>query len=138
MWIVLHSGSRGIGNQLAQGHIRLARTQAKEQALKLEDPDLAYFMQGTAEFEAYIRDMLWAQDYAMANRSAMMDDALVAFFAFVGAGQRGRADQLPPQLHDREKSTTARSSGSPARVRSRRTSVTWASSPARWARGRTS
>jgi tRNA-splicing ligase RtcB len=87
VWIVLHSGSRGIGNQLAQGHIRLARTQAKEQALKLEDPDLAYFMQGTIEFEAYIRDMLWAQDYAMANRSAMMDDALVAFFAFVGTGQ---------------------------------------------------
>ena len=86
VWIVLHSGSRGIGNQLAQGHIRLARTQAREQALKLEDPDLAYFLQGTAEFEAYIRDMLWAQDYAMANRSAMMDDALVAFFDFVGAG----------------------------------------------------
>ena len=86
VWIVLHSGSRGIGNQLAQGHIKLARTQAKEQALKLEDPDLAYFMQGTAEFEAYIRDMLWAQDYAMANRSAMMDDALVAFFTFVGPG----------------------------------------------------
>jgi RNA-splicing ligase RtcB len=86
VWIVLHSGSRGIGNQLAQGHIKLARTQAKEQALKLEDPDLAYFMQGTAEFEAYIRDMLWAQDYAMANRSAMMNDALVAFFNFVGAG----------------------------------------------------
>jgi RNA-splicing ligase RtcB len=86
VWIVLHSGSRGIGNQLAQGHIRLARTQAREQALKLEDPDLAYFLQGTAEFEAYIRDMLWAQDYAMANRSAMMDDALVAFFEFVGAG----------------------------------------------------
>ena len=87
VWIVLHSGSRGIGNQLAQGHIRLARTQAKEQALRLEDPDLAYFMQGAPEFEAYIRDMLWAQDYAMANRSAMMDDALVAFFAFVGTGQ---------------------------------------------------
>ena len=87
VWVVLHSGSRGIGNQLAQGHIKLARTQAKEQALKLEDPDLAYFIQGTVEFEAYIRDMLWAQDYAMANRSAMMDDALVAFFDFVGSGQ---------------------------------------------------
>jgi tRNA-splicing ligase RtcB (3'-phosphate/5'-hydroxy nucleic acid ligase) len=87
VWVVLHSGSRGIGNQLAQGHIKLARTQAQEQALKLEDPDLAYFIQGTAEFDAYIRDMLWAQDYAMANRSAMMDDALVAFFSFVGTGR---------------------------------------------------
>ena len=86
-WIVLHSGSRGIGNELAQGHIRLARTKAKEEALQLEDPDLAYFLQGTPEFEAYVRDMLWAQDYAMANRSAMMDGALAAFFSFVGAGQ---------------------------------------------------
>ncbi|HEX4016714.1 MAG TPA: RtcB family protein [Frankiaceae bacterium] len=86
VWIVLHSGSRGIGNELAQSHIRLARTKANEEALKLEDPDLAYFLQGTPEFEAYIRDMLWAQDYAMANRSAMMDDALAAFFAFVGTG----------------------------------------------------
>src|SRR6202042_1358129 len=63
------------------------RTQAEEQALKLEDPDLAYFILGTAEFDAYIRAMLWAQDYAMANRSAMMDDALVAFFSFVGTGR---------------------------------------------------
>jgi RNA-splicing ligase RtcB len=86
VWVVLHSGSRGIGNELAQSHIRLARTKAKEAALKLEDPDLAYFLQGTPEFEAYIRDMLWAQDYAMANRSAMMDDALASFFTFVAAG----------------------------------------------------
>ncbi|HEX4431130.1 MAG TPA: RtcB family protein [Frankiaceae bacterium] len=86
VWIVLHSGSRGIGNELAQSHIRLARTKANEEALNLEDPDLAYFLQGTEEFAAYIRDMLWAQDYAMANRSAMMDDALASFFEFVGTG----------------------------------------------------
>ncbi|MEA2655288.1 MAG: hypothetical protein QOI23_653 [Chloroflexota bacterium] len=102
VWIVLHSGSRGIGNQLAQGHIRLARTQAKEQALRLEDPDLAYFMQGTAEFEAYIRDMLWAQDYAMANRSAMMDDALVAFFNFVGAGSEAERTNCHHNFTQRE------------------------------------
>ncbi len=86
VWVVLHSGSRGIGNQLAKRHIGLARNKATEQALKLEDPDLAYFIQGTDEFEAYIRDMTWAQDYAMANRSAMMDSALRAFFSFVGTG----------------------------------------------------
>jgi len=86
VWLVLHSGSRGIGNQLAQGHIKLARDKAAEQALKLEDPDLAYFIQGTAEFNAYIRDMTWAQDYAMANRSTMIDSALRAFFSFVRVG----------------------------------------------------
>ncbi len=86
VWIVLHSGSRGIGNQLAQNHIKLARTKAKEDALVLEDQDLAYFMQDTSEFKNYVSDMLWAQDYAMANRASMMDDALIAFFQFVGHG----------------------------------------------------
>ncbi len=76
VWVVLHSGSRGIGNQLAQAHIAKARKLAKDAMLSLEDPDLAYFVQGTAEFDAYIADMLWAQDYARANRDQMMDNAM--------------------------------------------------------------
>ncbi|HEV8298413.1 MAG TPA: RtcB family protein, partial [Acidimicrobiales bacterium] len=68
VWVVLHSGSRGIGNQLAQMHIGKARRLAKQLQLRLEDPDLAYFVEGTPEFDAYIGDMLWAQDYARANR----------------------------------------------------------------------
>src|SRR5439155_16268005 len=64
VWVVLHSGSRGIGNQLAQMHIARARRLAKEAMLSLEDPDLAYFVQGSSEFDAYIADMLWAQEYA--------------------------------------------------------------------------
>ena len=74
-WVVLHSGSRGIGNHLAQAHIAKARKLAKEAMVQLEDLDLAYFVQGTPEFEVYIADMLWAQDYARANRDQMMDDA---------------------------------------------------------------
>src|SRR5205807_1779602 len=76
VWVVLHSGSRGIGNQLAQTHIAKARRLAKDLELRLEDPDLAYFVEGTPEFEAYIGDMLWAQDYARANRDQMMDNAM--------------------------------------------------------------
>jgi tRNA-splicing ligase RtcB (3'-phosphate/5'-hydroxy nucleic acid ligase) len=87
VWVVLHSGSRGIGNQLAQMHIAAARTLAKDLELRLEDPDLAYFLEGTPEFEAYIADMLWAQDYARANRDAMMDSALREVFAFLGFGR---------------------------------------------------
>ncbi|HVF13568.1 MAG TPA: RtcB family protein, partial [Acidimicrobiales bacterium] len=64
VWVVLHSGSRGIGNQLAQMHIATARRLAKDLQLRLEDPDLAYFVEGTPHFRAYIADMLWAQDYA--------------------------------------------------------------------------
>ena len=81
VWLVMHSGSRGVGNQLADRHIRLAKSQ--EQAL--EDPDLAYFLARTPEFDAYIRDMLWAQDYAMANRQALMRAALADLRAVSGA-----------------------------------------------------
>ncbi|HEX3540366.1 MAG TPA: RtcB family protein [Acidimicrobiales bacterium] len=86
-WVVLHSGSRGIGNQLAQAHIAKARKAAADAMLKLEDPNLAYFVQGTPEFEAYIADMLWAQDYARANRDQMMDRAMREVFAFLGFGR---------------------------------------------------
>jgi tRNA-splicing ligase RtcB len=86
VWVVLHSGSRGIGNQLAQAHIAKARRLAKEAMLSLEDPDLAWFAQGTPEFDAYVADMLWAQEYAMANRSTMMDAAIVEVLAFLGTG----------------------------------------------------
>lgn len=85
-WLVLHSGSRGIGNQLAQAHITKARKLAKDAMLSLEDPDLAYFVQGTPEFDAYIADMTWAQDYARANRDQMMDNALRQVFTFLGFG----------------------------------------------------
>ncbi|MGH9137983.1 MAG: RtcB family protein [Acidimicrobiales bacterium] len=87
VWVVLHSGSRGIGNQLAQMHIAKARRLAKDLALRLEDPDLAYFLEGTAEFQAYIGDMLWAQEYARANRDQMMDNAMRQVFAFIGHGR---------------------------------------------------
>jgi len=87
VWVVLHSGSRGLGNLLAQMHIATARRLAKDLELRLEDPDLAYFLEGTPEFEAYIADMLWAQDYARANRDQMMDSAMREVFAFLGAGR---------------------------------------------------
>ncbi len=90
VWVVLHSGSRGIGNNLAQLHISKARRLAKDLELRLEDPDLAYFLEGTLEFEMYIADMLWAQDYARANRNQMMDNAMAEVFAFIGFGSERR------------------------------------------------
>jgi tRNA-splicing ligase RtcB len=87
IWVVLHSGSRGIGNQLAQAHIARARHLAEQARTQLEDPNLAYFVQGTPEFRAYIADMLWAQEYARANRDQMMDNAMREVFAFLGFGR---------------------------------------------------
>jgi tRNA-splicing ligase RtcB len=90
VWVVLHSGSRGVGNLLAQMHIATARRLAKDLHLRLEDPDLAYFVEGTPEFQAYIGDMLWAQDYARANREQMMDNAMREVFEFLGRGREIR------------------------------------------------
>ncbi len=73
VWAVLHSGSRGIGNTMAQGHIRSAKALCKTLERALEDRDLAYFLASDSEFNAYIEDMLWAQRYALANRELMMD-----------------------------------------------------------------
>jgi tRNA-splicing ligase RtcB len=72
LWLMLHSGSRHIGNKLAECHINTGKKLAKLADLKLPDPDLAYFIAGTAEFDAYWRDLQWAQDYAQFNRDVMM------------------------------------------------------------------
>ena len=86
VWITLHSGSRGVGNQLAEKHIKVAKRLATQAGTPLEDPDLAWLQEMTPQFDDYIRDMLWAQDYARANRDQMMDAALAAFFRFCGGG----------------------------------------------------
>lgn len=85
VWVVLHSGSRGIGYELATGHIERAKGLMKDMFITLEDPDLAYFVEGTDDFKAYIDAMLWAQDYAMENREAMMDAVLSALADQVGS-----------------------------------------------------
>lgn len=87
VWVVLHSGSRGIGNQLAQSHINVARKSAAALATKLEDRDLAWLSEGTPEFEAYVADLLWAQKYARTNRDIMLDRLLREVFDYVGAGR---------------------------------------------------
>jgi tRNA-splicing ligase RtcB len=90
VWTVLHSGSRGIGNQLASRHIAAAKKLAKAWFIPLEDPDLAYFVQGTPQFDAYIQDMLWAQRYAMASRKRMAEAANRSLFEIVGHGHMVR------------------------------------------------
>ncbi len=87
VWLVLHSGSRGIGNQLARHHIDEAKAVVRRAEIGLEDLDLAYFLEGTDEFRAYMTDLLWGQDYARANRDFMVTSALKALFRFVGKGR---------------------------------------------------
>jgi tRNA-splicing ligase RtcB len=72
LWLFLHSGSRGVGNKLAQRHIKIAQELAVKWWIPLPDPDLAYLVEGTDEFWAYIRDLRWAQHFALLNREEMM------------------------------------------------------------------
>jgi tRNA-splicing ligase RtcB (3'-phosphate/5'-hydroxy nucleic acid ligase) len=73
IWLFLHSGSRGVGNKIAQRHIDVARRLCKQWWIDLPDPDLAYLVEGTDEFWAYMRDLRWAQKFALLNREEMMD-----------------------------------------------------------------
>ncbi len=70
VWVMLHSGSRGIGNLLAQHHIQVARGLAHNRSLP--DPDLAVLLAHTPQMTAYRHDLYWAQDYARRNRAVML------------------------------------------------------------------
>jgi tRNA-splicing ligase RtcB len=77
VWLMLHSGSRNIGKELAERHISTAKSLWR--LSELPAPDLAYFIQGTPEFAAYWKDLKWAQTYAMKNREIMMARLLKVF-----------------------------------------------------------
>lgn len=72
VWVMLHSGSRGIGNKIGQYFIEKAKKDMGKALGNLPDKDLAYFMEGTQHFEDYVEAVGWAQDYAMLNRREMM------------------------------------------------------------------
>lgn len=73
VWMFLHSGSRGVGNKIATHHIAVAQRLAKRWWIELPDSDLAYLVEGTPEFTRYIRELRWAQHFALLNREEMMD-----------------------------------------------------------------
>lgn len=73
VWLFLHSGSRGVGNKIAQHHIKVAQEYCARHFITLPDKDLAYLVEGTAEFDRYIAELRWAQHFALLNREEMMD-----------------------------------------------------------------
>ncbi len=83
VWLMLHSGSRNIGKELAERHIATAKS--LHRLNELPSPDLAYFIQGTDEFKAYWHDLDWAQKYAMKNREIMMKRLINSFNRMFGA-----------------------------------------------------
>ena len=72
VWLMLHSGSRGIGNVLGRYFIAAAQKDMRRHQRRLPDQDLAYFSEGSDLFEDYVEAVEWAQDYALINRNRMM------------------------------------------------------------------
>ena len=76
VWVMLHSGSRGIGNMIGRAFIEKAQELADKWFISLPHKDLAYLAEGTPEFNAYVSAVSWAQDYAFLNREMMMEEVL--------------------------------------------------------------
>ena len=85
VWMFLHSGSRGVGNKIAQKHIKTAQRMCRKAGIELVDPDLAYLEEGTAEFDRYLVDLAWAQRFAFLNREEMMDRFARCLAEWIGA-----------------------------------------------------
>ncbi|MBF0278126.1 MAG: RtcB family protein [SAR324 cluster bacterium] len=86
LWLMLHSGSRHIGNAIATSHIKTAKHLRKLADQKVPDPDLSFFVKGTKEFNAYWRDLQWAQKYAFKNREIMMDRLMAIMARYLNKG----------------------------------------------------
>jgi tRNA-splicing ligase RtcB (3'-phosphate/5'-hydroxy nucleic acid ligase) len=81
LWIMLHSGSRGVGNRIGSHFIALAKREMERFFIRLPDQDLAYLPEGTVHFGQYVQAVGWAQDYAMKNRELMMANVVGALRA---------------------------------------------------------
>ncbi len=89
VWMMLHSGSRNIGNELAKYHIERAKKLVHNQ--NLPDPDLAVYLRGTKEMQEYLHDLYWAQKYAFINRNVMLGiyiNVLKKFFPHIKEEER--------------------------------------------------
>ncbi|BAP54779.1 hypothetical protein THII_0482 [Thioploca ingrica] len=72
VWVMLHSGSRGIGNTIGRYFIDLAKKDMEQHLIQLPDRNLAYFSEGAKHFDDYVEAVHWAQEYALSNRREMM------------------------------------------------------------------
>ena len=78
VWFMLHSGSRGVGNRIGRYFIELAKKDMEKWFINIPDKDLAYFPEGTDHFNDYVEAVEWAQDFAFANRTVMMQNVIAA------------------------------------------------------------
>ena len=86
VWVMLHSGSRGVGNRIGSYFIELAKQDMRRWFINLPDMDLAYLPEGTAHFNDYVAAVDWAQRFAMTNREVMMEHVLHALHTTLPVG----------------------------------------------------
>lgn len=89
VWVMLHSGSRGVGNKIATRHINDAKDLMARMFINLPDKDLAYFAMNTPQFNVYMHDLMWCQEYALENRKHMMN-AVLKDLSFAVHGEDGK------------------------------------------------
>lgn len=85
VWVFLHSGSRGVGNKIAMHHVKIAQKLCQRWHVQLPHKDLAFLPHGTDEFWAYLRDLRWAQAFALANRAEMVDQVVACLGEWFGS-----------------------------------------------------
>lgn len=94
VWVMLHSGSRGVGSAIGNRYIELAREDMRVHEANLPDRDLAYLREGTEHFDAYVEAVGWAQDYARLNREVMMENVLKALARVIAKPFTGRVEAV--------------------------------------------
>jgi tRNA-splicing ligase RtcB len=88
VWVMLHSGSRGVGNRIGRYFTELAKKDMEKHFIQLPDRDLAYLVEGTDYFDDYIEAMTWAQDFAKINRELMVHQVFDALRQLPGVPQK--------------------------------------------------
>jgi tRNA-splicing ligase RtcB len=96
VWLTLHSGSRGVGNKIGNHYIKVAQELCRKMSVVLPDRDLAYLPESHPAFAAYIRDLNWAQQFALHNRNEMMDRVLTEISISV-YGKDGHQQEIERQ-----------------------------------------
>ena len=94
VWVMLHSGSRGVGNRIGTYFIDLAKKDMQRWFINLPDQDLAYLPEGTEHFQEYVHAVDWAQDYARTNRELMMQRVLRALSESLGIVLQSEAEAV--------------------------------------------
>lgn len=93
VWVMLHSGSRGVGGRIGSYFIELAKDDMRQWFVNLPDRDLAYFPEGTAHFAEYVHAVEWAQDFARTSRRLMLDATLQAICTELGRDVGANSDE---------------------------------------------